>query len=370
MMAAAPLGTAVAAGTDYYVSPSGDDGNPGTASEPWLTLGHAASVVVAGDTVHVEPGTYLLSSQLTLGASGVHESPITFVSTTPHEARVALTTDSTADRVVEIDGSNVTWSGFDVTAPNPSARYGVIAYGEYDVMSHNHVHDIATSGCTAVDTVHGGAGIDVMSSLGFGDSTDDYLDGNLIERIGPTTPGLACDGEIHGIYVSTTNNAVVNNVVSTVSGYGIHAFENVNDPLIANNDVDHAGYSGILVGCGAGYTAQNDVVMNNVVRDSGSNGLREYQATTGCPVGDNRFTNNDSFDNAAGEYFLYGTDGSLYVNGLDADPLYVAYAGGDRHLDAGSPAIGAGARNSAPDHDYDGRPRPGTAGVDLGAFQT
>ena len=43
---------------DYYVSISGDDSNPGTLELPFRTIQHAASIVEAGDTVHIRGGIY------------------------------------------------------------------------------------------------------------------------------------------------------------------------------------------------------------------------------------------------------------------------------------------------------------------------
>jgi hypothetical protein len=42
----------------YYVAPGGDDGNPGTLSQPWKTIQHAAETLVAGDTVLIRAGVY------------------------------------------------------------------------------------------------------------------------------------------------------------------------------------------------------------------------------------------------------------------------------------------------------------------------
>ena len=49
-----PVGSAAT----YYVAKNGSDSNPGTKERPWLTIGQAASTMVAGDTVYVTAGTY------------------------------------------------------------------------------------------------------------------------------------------------------------------------------------------------------------------------------------------------------------------------------------------------------------------------
>ena len=43
---------------NYYVSPSGNDNNPGMETQPWRTISKAAETVVAGDIVNVKKGTY------------------------------------------------------------------------------------------------------------------------------------------------------------------------------------------------------------------------------------------------------------------------------------------------------------------------
>ncbi len=44
-----------------YVSPSGDDSNPGTYSEPWATPGYGSKAMQSGDTLIIMGGTYTLS---------------------------------------------------------------------------------------------------------------------------------------------------------------------------------------------------------------------------------------------------------------------------------------------------------------------
>jgi len=66
-----------AGGRDYFVSPEGDDANPGTREAPLRTIGAAAARVKAGGTVHVGPGVYHESVRLK-GLSGRPDSPIVF----------------------------------------------------------------------------------------------------------------------------------------------------------------------------------------------------------------------------------------------------------------------------------------------------
>jgi len=66
-------------GPAYYVATDGADANAGTdVAHPFLTIGKAASVAKAGDTVVIRGGTY--RETVTLASSGVAGSPITFQS--------------------------------------------------------------------------------------------------------------------------------------------------------------------------------------------------------------------------------------------------------------------------------------------------
>ncbi|WP_435972307.1 right-handed parallel beta-helix repeat-containing protein [Streptomyces sp. Qhu_M48] len=82
-------GTAHAAGRTYFVSPSGDDSNPGTsAGAPFRTIQKAADSAGPGDTVSIMNGTYSERSKgsnvLTVRRSGRPGAPITFTAHPGH----------------------------------------------------------------------------------------------------------------------------------------------------------------------------------------------------------------------------------------------------------------------------------------------
>ena len=63
-----------AAGNTYYVSLSGSDSNPGTQSQPFRTIQHAADVAQPGNRILVKAGTYY--ERIALKNSGRAGSPI------------------------------------------------------------------------------------------------------------------------------------------------------------------------------------------------------------------------------------------------------------------------------------------------------
>lgn len=61
---------AVAPGAVYYVSPTGNDTNPGTINLPYATIPKAMSTAVAGDTIFVRGGTHVYSTTIAVPKSG------------------------------------------------------------------------------------------------------------------------------------------------------------------------------------------------------------------------------------------------------------------------------------------------------------
>ena len=54
------LSVPLAAQKTYYMDPEGSDSNPGTSDKPFATLVKVQEVVVAGDVVYINTGTYVV----------------------------------------------------------------------------------------------------------------------------------------------------------------------------------------------------------------------------------------------------------------------------------------------------------------------
>ena len=72
----APVSTAIAAGSAYYVSPTGSDTGAGTQAAPFKTVQKAADTAKAGDTVYITSGTY--NERVTFAGSGTAAARLTF----------------------------------------------------------------------------------------------------------------------------------------------------------------------------------------------------------------------------------------------------------------------------------------------------
>jgi hypothetical protein len=72
----APAPPTSTAAVSYYVSPSGNDANPGSLSAPWLTIQQAMNSATPGSVVNIHAGTY--HERLSLNVSGTAGNYITF----------------------------------------------------------------------------------------------------------------------------------------------------------------------------------------------------------------------------------------------------------------------------------------------------
>ena len=248
-----------AAGDTYFVSTTGDDGNPGTQQQPWRTLQHAADAVAAGDTVFVLPGAF---AGFDLRRAGTPDQPITF------SAQPGTTIDQ--DNPVTPDGINlegvsyVVVEGFEVMG---ATRAGIRAALCHHVTIRGNRTDL-----------NGKWGI----FTGFCD--DLRIEANQCSR----------SALEHGIYVSNSSDrpAIRGNLIWSNHGNGIHI----------NGDLSQGG-DGVITGA---------VVERNIVFDNGAGGGSGINADG---VQDSRFQNNLLFQNHASGISLYRIDGGAPSSG-------------------------------------------------------
>ena len=355
---ASTLDREINTGNVYYVATNGNDSRTPTqaksSSTPWATIQHAAGVVIAGDTVHVAPGTY--NSAVSIHASGTSSARITFISDTSWGAKI-FSPSSAGEIAVEIgndansaQGNYIDFVGFDVSGDSSACWLGILVWGSNCRVIGNYVHDIpATSSAD-----NGGAGIDVGYTA---NTLNNSIIGNVVARIGPE-PSAGLNEEIHGIYVSANGGFVQNNICYHNAGWGICSFHGEKNWTISNNTVFENG-AGILIasggtGVGTG-TGDNNTVSNNIIVYNLRYGIddRDQVGTH------NVYLNNCIYNNGSGASNL--SSGNTLQNTLVSNPMFVNWQAdgtGDYRLASGSPCIGAGTATGAPATDFLGVTRP------------
>jgi hypothetical protein len=141
-------------GVIYYVSTSGSDSNPGTLSQPWRTIQHAANSVHAGDTAEVEGGTY--NEIVTMKTSGnATQGYITFTNysgQTPALDGTGLSVGSSGQTgLFSLEGtfSYIIIQGFEIRNFKSSAKGKVPVGIDFEgagsniEIVNNHIHNIA-----------------------------------------------------------------------------------------------------------------------------------------------------------------------------------------------------------------------------------
>jgi Abnormal spindle-like microcephaly-assoc'd, ASPM-SPD-2-Hydin/Protein of unknown function (DUF1565) len=345
--------SAYTSGKDYYVSPTGNDANSGSAASPWKTIQHAASVVTVGYTVHVAPGTY--TEQVTISNSGTASSHIRFISDTKWAALMRGT--SVCRGAFFVAGSYVDIIGFDISNGAYTCTEVVgIMLGTWDRALGNKIHDLPVE-CSS----QGGAAVGTHAN-GYTDH-DNEVSGNVIDNIQVAS---TCTDHSHaqGIYFAVPNGKAFNNVVSNVTANCVSSWHAATNLTVSGNTIMNCGGAGVSIGAdGSAGNDANSIVSDNIVRNS-PYGFAENGAVSGT-----RFINNLVFSDATNFKLLSGSQ----TGTVSGDPLNINYTGsavtGDYHLQSTSPAKDAGTSTGAPTKDIEGGSRPINALYDIGAYE-
>ena len=338
----------------YYIAPTGNDSNDGSATHPWATIGHAGTVIGPGATVHVAPGAY--TGYIDTRASGTSLARITYISDVQWGAKII---GNQVDHSTWHNyGNYVDIAGFELTSVG---RIGLYNDGSFVRYLGNHVHDIA--GPTSAMCDMGGAGI----MHGNYSATRDEMIGNVVHDIGLIN-SAQCPGyvTVHGLYLANRRGRIIDNLVIHARDYGIHLYHSATNVTVANNTSLQNGASGLVVGNSGGGADNNTVVTNNIFAYNRKYGFRDDSGVTGP---NNKYNNNLTFNNGYGTYVATGGT----VNGnIGSSPQFINYTGtaqGDYRLRSASPAIDSGTTLNAPKTDLNGGLRPSGAGYDIGCYE-
>src|SRR5208337_2519656 len=230
------LVTQPATGNTYYVSPSGKDSNPGTFSQPWRTIQHAANTVQAGDTVYVRQGVY--KEVVTLKSSGSAAAGFITFSSYPGEL---ATLDGTGQPIkggqwglLTIPShSYIVINGFEVrnykTKKVADTPIGIWIFGQGSNVQivNNHIHNIETNAPANTSCNTDAFGLTVDGTVGRQSINALVISGNEVDHLKTgCSETLSVDGNVENFVIS-------NNLVHDDDNIGIDAigFEKVSpDP--------------------------------------------------------------------------------------------------------------------------------------------
>lgn len=411
--------------SNYWVSNSGSDSNPGTEAQPWLTIQKAANSMGPGSTAFVLSGLY--DELVTTRTNGTSGSPITFQGIdTPVVGSFRITNHWQVVRGFSLRGTNsvdgpaltfslssanclVQSNVFELTGVNVG-QLGMV-HGEWGRVPSNHVimhnrflhpnyicmsvqgqgHTVASNYFTQTngwDAIILNACNTVISSNRFDnwsrpDGSDQHTD--LLQS-------FSSNGEV------STNNVFERNYASDCSGTQIGNFEdqaqnnsvanwtfrnNVYDRVEAAANIYCSGFkfhnnvfykSGLNTGGAIVFKssvtkgqATNGVCFNNIFVEC-SSGISNTQFgwySTAVEITDLVADNNLVIGAGAGTTKVGFTD----PNGLNGvDPLFVDPENGDFRLQSSSQCIGAGTNlNASFTIDISGTTRGDE--WDIGAFE-
>lgn len=360
---------AAAHGATYYVSTTGSDSNPGTASAPFQHVSKGVgSAVNPGDTVIVMNGTYGNEGVLapnyvvTLNNSGVAGNPITIMAQNRGQAILDSGNTSTT---TTCNGAS---SYFNLNNASFVVIQGFVIQHACDsgIQSNNAAHDI-TFRWNTIQYIANREVTDQYGRDGIYLNTSEYnftFDGNIFHDIGRTS-GITLMQLDHGIYSHAQNVTITNNVFYNMDrGYSIQLADGAANYVIANNTFaggNADGAAGQIMYWGGN---TNIAVENNIFYQPNTSALIEFEAT----ISGSTFNNN----------IIYGVssimDGSttgitIGTNQIGANPLFVNATSTPPNfeLQSGSPAIAGGVALSAVSIDINGVTRANPP--DIGAYQ-
>lgn len=254
---------------DRYISPMGDDANPGTQALPWKTIQRAGDVLAPGETAFIAEGVY--NEKIDIGVSGNEtDGPVTFKAT--GKAVISGRGIAGANLIVVENKSYVNIIGLelqDLEKTRDGSGIRIEGSGTKIELRNNKIHDIRGKDAMGI-TVYGTSPVRSISNI--------IIDGNEIYDCEPAqSETLVLNGNVEKFEV--TNNYIhdVNNIgIDFIGGetWIVPSADKVaRDGICKGNRIER-----VKANYGDGYAA-------GIYVDGGQNIVIEENIITGCNLG-------------------------------------------------------------------------------------
>jgi hypothetical protein len=360
----------------YYVSLAGSDANIGSESQPFRNIQKAASVVNPGDTVIVENGTYANSgSDVVVNVTRGGNSKSNMVTFKARNKWGAVIDGAGREHAAgfKINANFVRIEGFEIRniyrdVGGSSAIDGgyKFASGNDSEYIRNNIHHI---GRICTDTTNGEVGIYFWAHRVIVDGNMFHDIGRLAKDENGCNPATAYyKNHDHGVYHEAGDDVTIkNNIFYNINrGWAIQAYPKPRARLkILNNTFKgpHPYQTSSMI------TFWETVVTDSVIENNIFYDPTTYVFDfTRIAATNLRIANNIVYSGT----FSSGTPAGVTFsnNRLNTDPLMVAPASFDFHLQSTSPAINTGVyEGTLVPNDFDGNLRPSGAAYDIGAYE-
>jgi len=333
-----------AIGATYYVATTGNNSNPGTYAQPFLTIQKGADEAEAGDTVIVKDGTYTTAGSyfLVISTSGTSGSPIVFMAENKggvildgqNVSLYGITLYEGVDyiNIINFEIKNFLYSGFHINDD---------ATTSYITIRGCNVHHIGRY-CDSSSNGHNGITMRNASNFTIENCIIHDIGRYALGENGCTPTNEYYKNHDHGIYISSgsSNITIRNNIFYNCNrGWALHLYP---DPIsnlnVYNNTFAYGNMYAILgshIIFGANLTNVN--IKNNIFTNQYDYAIYNYYGT---------------FTNVVISYNIcYGGDGAVIdtpeagitvSNNITAtDPLLTDPANRDFTLFSESPCIDA-----------------------------
>ena len=391
-------------GNTYYVAVTGSDANIGSADQPFRTVARGASVLRAGDTLLVGPGTYFERLNNVIASGTSWSAPVSIKAY-----------DANNRPIIQAPSGSAGVEGLvKIAAKQYIILDGLILDANRLITTNVYLasdsHHIRISNSQIKNGVHSGIFDESIGSGGH----NEYL--NLeVDHNGDPSTSLG----YHGFYIQSADNLISGCNIHDNVGLGIQLYHegvySVHRNVIKANRIYNNGKTGIIVGWGndnlvynnllwsngdgirVDYGAQNTrlynntiygttneggwggisngsdpltvtppvatIIANNLVMLSATRGIRNTSPALAI------ISNNLIYQSRLSDLYDVAGTATTTANLIGQNPQFVNVAANNFHLLDSSPAINTGLLVATVSTDFEGTTRPQGPGYDIGAYE-